>query len=157
MQKILPSLMLSAALVVGIQATANAQMKTSKPSQTVYGTTATENNTLGVGYKLGNGLDFVGADLIYNPLPNLSLDLQIASLPGRVGFAPQVQYHLDPLNGPYVGVGYLASTFSGVFGNVGWNLRPFPNVGVQAGVGYQRLIGAPDGLNYEAGVRYFFM
>ena len=94
MQKILTSLALSAALVVGVQATANAQMKVSKPStqtQTVYSSeTTTGNNLLGIGYKLGNGIGFAGADLIVNPLANVSLDLQVATMDGVIGFAPNL-------------------------------------------------------------------
>lgn len=164
MQKIFTSLALTAALVAGFQASADAQMRTSTPTRTkaTVVTTAPAAPMLGVGYKLGNGIGFVGADVIVNPMPNLSLDLQMASFDGGFAYAPSIQYHLDMANGPYVGVGYrgelnTASKLSGVFGNVGWHYMPMPNVGLTAGVGYQKVIGAPDEFNYEAGIRYFFM
>src|SRR4051794_1657238 len=31
---------------------------------------------LGVGYKIGNGIGFLGGDLIISPIPHLALDLQ---------------------------------------------------------------------------------
>lgn len=163
MQKILSSLALSAALVVGFQASADAQMRTSTPTKTKATVVTTPAAPmLGIGYKLGNGIGFAGADVIVNPMPNLSLDLQVASFDGGFAYAPAIQYHLDMANGPYVGVGYrgelnTVSNRSGVFGNVGWHYMPMPNVGLLAGVGYQKVIGAPDEINYEAGIRYFFM
>ncbi len=165
MQKILTGLALSAALIVGLQANANAQMKTSKPASTpVYASqsTALSNNLLGIGYKLGNGIGFTGADLIINPLSNLSLDLQVASSDGVFAVAPALQLHLDPAGGPYVGVGYqravsVANAANGAFGNVGWQWKPLANWGIQAGVGYQQIIGGEGGLNFEFGTRYFFM
>ena len=168
MQKILTGLALGTALVVGLQANANAQMRTSKPaSGKIYGTMpAAENNTLGIGYKLGNGIGFTGADLIINPTPNVSLDLQGAMTEGTFAFAPAIQFHMDPAGGPYVGVGYQhvigttsVAAAQGAFANVGWQFRPMTNVGVLVGVGYQQLFNpsSAGGLNYEAGVRYFFM
>jgi hypothetical protein len=168
-QQALATLALSAILVVGAQAAASAQMKVSKPSTEatmVYSSDVKANSLLGVGYKLGNGIGFAGADLIVNPIANLSLDLQVATVPGGVGFAPALQYHLDPTGGPYAGVGYqraqvsangTSAAVNGVFGNVGWQWMPLTNLGVQFGVGYQRLIGADDGLNFEFGTRYFFL
>ncbi len=171
MQKILTGLAVGAALVMGLQANADAQMRTSKPAatQTVYSSeTAPANNMLGIGYKLGNGIGLTGADLIVNPISNLSLDLQIATMEGVLGFAPALQYHLDPAGGPYVGLGYQRASATvegqttaanGVFGNVGWQWKPLTNLGVQFGVGYQKLIdGTQDGgLNFEFGTRYFFL
>lgn len=165
MQKILTGLALSAALVVGLTANANAQMKTSKPAETtsVFASeTSVANNLLGIGYKLGNGIGFTGADLIINPLSNLSLDLQVATTEGVVAFAPALQLHLDPAGGPYVGVGYQragsdAAAVNGAFGNVGWQWKPLTNLGVQLGVGYQQIMGGEGGLNFEFGTRYFFL
>lgn len=165
MQKILTGLALSTALVVGLQANANAQMKTSKPAETttVFSTqSSTENTMLGIGYKLGNGIGFAGADLIVNPLSNLSIDLQVATSEGLIGLAPAVQYHLDAAGGPYVGVGYQrvgfdANAVNGAFGNVGWQWKPLTNLGVQLGVGYQQIFGGEGGMNFEFGTRYFFL
>lgn len=168
MQKILTGLALGTALVLGLQGQADAQMRTSTPaSGTVYGSAAsTENTMLGIGYKLGNGIGFTGADLIVNPLPNVSLDLQAGLAEGTFGVAPAIQLHLDPLSGPYIGAGYqyvrgnaTVASNHGAFANVGWQFRPITNVGVLVGVGYQQLLRptTEGGLNIEAGVRYFFM
>ncbi|MNX15896.1 hypothetical protein D3C86_457540 [compost metagenome] len=168
MQKILTGLALGTALVVGLQTNANAQMKTSKPASTsIYSSAAsTENHLFGIGYKLGNGLDFAGADLIVNPLPNVSLDLQAAMVDGRLGVAPAIQYHLDPAGGPYIGAGYgyvrgndtVASNHA-AFANVGYQYKPVSNVGIIVGIGYRQFLRptTEGSFNYEAGVRYFFM
>ena len=167
MQKILTGLALGTVLVLGLQGQADAQMRTSKPaSGTIYSSAAPENTNLGIGYKLGNGLGFAAADLIVNPLPNVSLDLQGGLVDGSFGVAPAIQLHMDPLNGPYVGAGYKyvrgtdsVASQHGAFANVGWQFRPVTNVGVILGVGYlQGLRASNEGtFNYEAGVRYFFM
>ena len=167
MQKILAGLALGTALIVGLQGNANAQMRTSKPASTPsYSTRAmVENNTLGIGYKLGNGIGFTGVDLIVHPMPNVSLDLQGSMTEGTFAFAPSIQFLMDPMNGPYIGVGYQhvlgtssVATAQGAFANVGWQFRPITNVGVILGVGYQQLFQPSNegNLNYEAGVRYFF-
>lgn len=178
MHKILTGLALGGALVIGLAPDADAQMRTSQPrTSTIYGTTAADaigNNTFGIGYKLGNDIGFLGADLILNPHPNVSLDLQVGMDQGgteqsTVAFAPAIQFHMTPMGpigAPYVGVGYKyrlgtseIQAAQGVFGNVGWQFRPMPSVGILVGVGYQqRLEPANEGIfNYEAGIRYFFM
>ncbi len=164
MQKTLTRLALGAALVAGLQTNADAQMRKSSPSRTMMSSKSAlaPAPMLGVGYKLGNGIGFVGADVIVNPMPNVSLDLQLASTDGGFGYAPAIQYHMDMANGPYVGVGYrgelnTAANLSGLFGNVGWHYMPMNNIGVMGGIGYQKVIGGTDAVNYEAGVRYYFM
>lgn len=74
---------------------------------------------LGLGYKIGNGLGFVGADVIISPVDHVTLDLQAnwfsASGNGATangyGFAPAVQFHLfkGQVSSPYLGLGYIYS------------------------------------------------
>jgi hypothetical protein len=97
---------------------------------------------VGLGYKIGNGLGFVGADLIISPIDHVTLDLQAnwfsASSGGTTangyGVAPAVQFHLfkGQVSSPYLGLGYLYATLtldsvtasaSGGFANVGYEWR----------------------------------
>jgi hypothetical protein len=61
---------LLAAVLVGASArSASAQQVVAEPE-------VEASKKLGVGYKIGNGLGFVGADVIIVPVEHLSLDLQ---------------------------------------------------------------------------------
>ena len=140
---------------------------------------------LGIGYKLGNGIGFAGADLIVNPLPHLSLDLQVAQAPvySGYGLAPSVQFHLfaGRQSTPYVGAGVqyvslssgdLTGTATGYFANVGYEWKWLSGLGILAGIGVQKVstieatsstststLSVPGGtaLNLEFGVRYMFL
>lgn len=156
--KLIGSLLAASTAVVALQLPASAQMRTSR--STYQTAPANTGNTLGFGLKAGNGLGYTGLDFIVNPSPNLSLDIQAGLTPsGVLGVAPSVQYHMDPAGGPYAGVGFSYTPGgNGVFGNVGWQLKLVPNVGLLLGVGYLYPLNATaGGLNYEVGLRYFFM
>src|SRR5947208_2950963 len=73
---------------------------------------AAASKMLGVGYKIGNGLGFVGADAIISPVDQLSFDLQANWLNVKsgtmsasgYGLAPSVQVHLfkGQVSSPYL-------------------------------------------------------
>jgi hypothetical protein len=102
---------------------------------------------VGVGYKIGNGLGFVGADLIISPVDHVTLDLQAnwfsASSGGTTangyGIAPAVQFHL----------------FKGQVSSLGGGIGYLGNVHATNGV---ETVEAPGGthFNLETGLRYMF-
>jgi len=113
---------------------------------------------LGVGYKIGNGLGFVGADVIIVPMDHLSLDLQAnylsvgtdAGTATGYGLAPSVQAHLfkGQVSSPYLGLGYvfaslsldtITSSTSGFFANVGYDWRWSSGLGILVGAGVAHL------------------
>jgi len=113
---------------------------------------------IGVGYKLGNGLGFVGADVIVAPIEHLSVDLQAnwfsASSDGTsasgYGLAPSLQAHLfkGQVSSPYLGLGYVFASLSlggvtastsGVFANVGYEWRWRSGLGILVGGGVGHL------------------
>jgi len=123
---------------------------------------------LGAGYKIGNGLGFVGADLIISPVEHLTLDLQVnwfsASSGGErasgYGVAPSVQFHLfkGQVSSPYLGIGFLHASLSlgnatasasGAFGNVGYEWRWESGIGILLGAGVARLgtVSATNGID----------
>ena len=139
------------------------------------------------GYKVGNGLGYLGGDLEISPMAHLELDLQMSWFSekyGASGFgaAPSVRVLLldDGRSTPYVSAGYLyfrlmfdnntRGAGDGVFANLGyeWKWRGGLGIVVGAGVVYFRdvraedprisIIGA-DGTrpNIEAGLRYWFL
>lgn len=116
---------------------------------------------LGAGLKAGNGIGFMGADLIIMPLPRIALDLQVsyasvATDQGRAhgyGLAPALQFRIFDGNGssPYVAVGaqyvHLAlqdvqASAKGVFANAGYEWRWPSGLALLLGGGIQRLTGA---------------
>jgi hypothetical protein len=123
---------------------------------------------LGVGYKVGNGLGIIGADVIVAPIEHLAFDLQanyFADSQGTqgtasgFGFAPAVQGRLfgGQRSTPYMalGVGHLSLklnnvTASGsfVFANVGYEWRWDSGLGILLGAGVSHLgtISATDGV-----------
>lgn len=129
------------------------------------------------GYKVGNGLGLLGADVVVMPAARWALDLQLAKSATGVDFAPALQYQFDNA-GDYVALGYERTAYevlgqvmgrNGLFANVGRQWQPLPWLGVIAGIGYQYGFGARDtvadqtvdtpgygGLNVELGVRYVF-
>jgi hypothetical protein len=140
---------------------------------------------LGVGYKIGNGLGFLGADIVVSPVPHLALDLQANyfSTGGASGFgvAPGVQVFLwdKGRSTPYFSAGYVhlklslndvTATGSGYFGNFGYEWKWATGVGILlgGGLGYLNEVSATDGFttvtraggvnfNIEAGVRFMFI
>jgi hypothetical protein len=77
---------------------------------------------VGLGYKIGNGLGFLGGDLIISPLPHVVLDLQASSFSAGTssgtatgwGIAPALQVDIrEPgRSTPYLSLGYVYATLS---------------------------------------------
>ena len=137
---------------------------------------------LGVGYKVGNGIGFLGADVLVTPLPHVSLDVHLAYATGfdsAFAMAPAIQAHLfTGRSTPYAAVGMqyvwarlgdVTASGTGFVANVGWEWKWTWGLGIQLGGGVQRLneISATDGTrtvkiggevapNLELGVRYRF-
>jgi hypothetical protein len=121
---------------------------------------------VGAGYKIGNGLGFVGADLIVTPVEHLTFDLQANwfrvstgdTSANGYGLAPSVQGHLfDGVSSPYAGLGYVYATLTmdgvtasaqGVFANIGYEWRWASGLGILlgGGVGYVGKIQATNGV-----------
>ena len=117
----------------------------------------TEVNKLGVGFKIGNGLGILGADVLVRAVPHVALDLQanyvsVSSTDGSVtttargfGLAPTVQLQLKPIgHTPYVGLGLVyarlkagdvTGSATGFLINVGYEWRFASGVGVLVGGG----------------------
>jgi hypothetical protein len=142
---------------------------------------------LGVGYKIGNGLGFVGGDLIIAPLPHVTLDLQAnwfsissaGSSASGYGLAPSVQGHLfdGQVSSPYAGLGYVYATLSldgvtasahGVFANLGYEWRWDSGLGILLGGGVGQLgaitatngaetVSSPGGTHFNLEVGLRFM
>jgi hypothetical protein len=91
-----------------------------RPSSTPEGPAT--NSHVGIGYKIGNGLGFLGADAIVSPVPHLALDFQIsvfsvatpAGSADGMGLAPMLQvYFNDPGRSTlYLGVGWIHAAAS---------------------------------------------
>lgn len=122
---------------------------------------------MGLGYKVGNGLGFVGGELVVGLLPRLAVGLQanyisVAAADDRTakgfGIAPFVTGRLhDPGSTPYLSVGYVyaalslgdvKSNASGTFANLGWEWtwRSGLALALGGGVSYLGDIEATDGL-----------
>jgi hypothetical protein len=78
---------------------------------------------LGIGYKIGNGLGFVGADVIVSPAPHLAFDLQASRFTASsgdgttatgFGLAPALHLYLrEPgVSTPYLSLGYVYATLN---------------------------------------------
>jgi hypothetical protein len=121
---------------------------------------------VGVGYKIGNGLGFVGADLLIEPIEHLTFDLQAnwysASSNSETvkgfGVAPAVQFHFKggQVSSAYIGAGYLYARLSqnevtasaqGAFMNAGYEWRWSNGLGILLGGGIAHLgsVRATDG------------
>jgi hypothetical protein len=125
-----------------------------------------ESRTIAVGYKIGNGVGFEGADLVIRARPHVSFDFQAnylstsdtkngdtLSLSG-MAFAPAVHAELKPVgHTPYVSVGALYLRFSahddfsggtgwatGFFANAGYEWRFASHIGVMVGAGISDLL-----------------
>ena len=127
----------------------------------------TARKVLGVGLKIGNGMGFMGGDVIISPIDHLTLDLQASYLSTRVtgggtatgyGLAPTIQGHLfgGSRSSPYIGAGFLYATLSldgvtasgsGVVGNLGYEWRWASGLGILlgGGIAYLGNIHASDG------------
>jgi hypothetical protein len=126
---------------------------------------------IGVGYKIGNGLGFTGADLIIAPIGHVALDLQANYVSVDVsdgfttrtatgyGLAPSLQGRLyeGQVNTPYLGVGFLRVSLSldsvtasgnGYFVNGGYEWRWDSGLGVLLGAGVAHInsVHATDGV-----------
>lgn len=144
---------------------------------------ASEDRLIGAGYKLGNGIGFLGGDVFITPLPHLTLDLHAAYMTGfdsAFALAPAIQGHLwtGDRSTPYAGVGLqyararvgsVTADAIGFFANVGYEWKFRSGLGLQLGGGIQVLqkAEATDGVqtvsiegganpNLEFGVRYRF-
>ncbi len=121
---------------------------------------------VGLGYKIGNGLGFLGGDLIISPIPHVVLDLQastfsVGTSSGTAtgwGVAPALQFHIrEPgRSTPYVGLGYVYATLSldnvtasgsGVSVNAGYEWKWTSGLGILVGGGicYLGNLEATDG------------
>jgi hypothetical protein len=119
---------------------------------------------LGVGYKIGNGIGFMGADVIIAPIPHLALDLQANYESATVsngfttqtatgyGVAPELQGRLyeGQVNTPYVGVGFvrvslkafdITASANGFFVNGGYEWRWDSGLGILLGAGVAHVSG----------------
>ena len=132
----------------------------------------------GLGYKIGNGLGFVGGDVIISPLPHLVLDLQANTFSASTssgtatgyGLAPAVQFYLrEPgVSTPYFSAGYLYATLAlndvtaslnGFFVNAGYEWKWTSGFGILlgGGVSYFASLKATDGVTtiQESGGAHF--
>jgi hypothetical protein len=140
---------------------------------------------LGVGYKIGNGLGFVGADVIIAPVEHVALDAQINYLSDHgatgTGFAATVQgrFFGNQRSTPYIGLGFVhasltlgsqTGSLSGFLANVGYEWRWNEGLGILLGGGLAHVpsVTVTDGVttveeaggwlpNLEFGVRYMFL
>jgi hypothetical protein len=136
----------------------------------------------GIGYKAGNGVGALGADIIVSPISHLSFELQGAWLPKHddgYAIALAVQGELRASGStPYekVGVKWVGATVDGVdasragaFINIGYEWKWQSGLGIQVGggVGYlqehnarvrNRSIALDESIhpNAEIGLRYRF-
>ena len=122
---------------------------------------------LGVGYKIGNGLGFVGADVIVTLVGHVTLDLQAnwfsvaseGSSASGYGVAPSLQLHLfkGQVSSPYLGLGYIyasasldgvTASASGAFANAGYEWRWASGLGILlgGGVAYLGSVHATNGV-----------
>jgi hypothetical protein len=122
----------------------------------------TDPHPVGVGYKIGNGLGFVGADLLLRLVPHVVFDLQAnyVSVAEPVyggtnqtvtgyGLAPTVQFQLKPIgHTPYLGIGMVyvheslnnvTASATGLLINAGYEWRFASGVGVLVGGGIDDL------------------
>lgn len=80
------------------------------------------NDHFGLGYKVGNGLGFLGADMIITPIPHLSLDFQVSLFSVKTpthnangfGLAPMFQIFPNEMgrSTPYFGFGLIYASAS---------------------------------------------
>lgn len=123
-------------------------------------------HTFGVGHKIGNGLGFLGLDVVFGLGEHLSLGLQANYLSSQddvdgtitgYGLVPFAQYRfLKPGSSPYVSAGPLylklvlddvSASAPGVVGNLGWEwIWKFGlSLNIGAGVAHLGTVTATDG------------
>ena len=150
---------LAVALTLTVSSAARAQ---NEPSPE-----AVASKHLGIGYKIGNGLGFVGGDVLVSPVDHITLDLQAnwfslssgGSSASGYGLAPALQLHLFSgyRSSPYLGLGYLYATItlegvtasaSGGFVNAGYEWRFPSGLGILLGGGISYLgnVNATNGV-----------
>jgi hypothetical protein len=118
----------------------------------------TDEHPIGLGYKIGNGIGFLGADVLVRAIPHVTLDLQANYLSEAVdtgygsaetatgyGLAPTVQFQLKTFgHTPYVGIGLayvhlslrdVTGSASALLVNFGYEWRFASGVGVLVGGG----------------------
>jgi hypothetical protein len=140
----------------------------------VAGAQETDRRFAGFGYKIGNGIGFLGADVIVRPVPHLSIDMQANyfQMTGNngtargYGLAPTAQLELRSVgHTPYLGIGYVyaymalenvSASVKGAVFNLGYQWRFGNGLGVivGGGVGYLGNARATDGvttINQEGG------
>ena len=141
-----------------------------------------EPHSFGVGYKIGNGIGFLGADILLRLVPHVVFDLQAnyLSLSESVyggasqtvtgyGLAPTVQFQLKSIgHTPYLGIGMVyvheslddvTASATGVLVNGGYEWRFASRVGVLVGGGFAYLgkVSATNGTTtIEQAGRAFF-
>ena len=121
----------------------------------------TDPHPVGVGYKVGNGLGVIGADVLLRLVPHVVFDLQAnyVSVAESVygasqtvtgyGLAPTVQFQLKPIgHTPYLGIGMVyvheslnnvTASATGLLINAGYEWRFASGVGVLVGGGIDDL------------------
>ncbi len=149
----------------------NAQQPPGGPQAAEINAAATQpsyRRSFGVGYKIGNGLGFQGADVVIGLTDQFSLGLQANNFSSTdsagskisgYGVAPFAEYRLNVSGStPYLSAGLLYATLtlddvrasaSGGFANIGWQWRWQFGLAVHvgAGVGYLGSVKATDGIN----------
>jgi hypothetical protein len=118
----------------------------------------TDAQLIGLGYKIGNGIGLLGADVVVRAIPHVALDLQANYLSQAVdtgygttdtatgyGLAPTLQLQLKPVgHTPYLGIGFayvhlslrdVTGSASALLVNVGYEWRFASGVGVLVGGG----------------------
>ena len=136
---------------------------------------------VGIGYKIGNGLGFVGADLLLRLVPHVVFDLQANYIsvserayggPSQTvtgyGLAPTVQFQLKPIgHTPYLGIGMVyvheslndvTASATGLLVNGGYEWRFASGVGVLVGAGFADVgeVSATNGTTTVARAGGFF-
>jgi hypothetical protein len=125
-------------------------------------------HTFAVGYKIGNGLGFTGAEVVFGLGDHLSLGLQanyisvqddLGETVKGYGVLPFAQYRFFKAgSSPYVSAGPLyiqmalgdvSASATGVVGNLGWEWiwKSGLSVNVGAGVGHLGTIKATNGVS----------
>jgi len=122
---------------------------------------------VGIGYKAGNGVGFLGADVVVDPIPHLGVEVQGAVFPVSVNnetsngwaIATELRSYLAAHGStPYASIGVVyahlelgtaSASATGTFANLGyeWRWRMGLRVHVGGGVGYLTKAEAMDGPN----------
>jgi hypothetical protein len=163
-----PRMMLRALAIVSVLAAPAAAQPSETPPPVAPAAAPANQKLVGVGYKAGNGVGFLGADLVIDPIPHLGFELQGSMFPmsanneSSMGYAvaPELRGYLfaGPRSTPYVSVGAVyahitlgtaTASATGTFANIGYEWRWGVGLGLHlgAGVGYLTKAEAMDGPN----------